>query len=520
MFGGNLLGNDVFKHILSIGYEFETHDFTKLSLNDDNKLIHSFIVPRLLNVLKKEYTAVQVDDNYYEMMDNDLFFKEYIDEPIYELGKTKKNYNANLNIMGDSGTTDFQTILSKKCKDTDDKDSLYQFITNDKTKYKINFTERSKAYCSGFQGVEYIVTFYKPKIEKNIILETFFYACNAIINHLKSFKKIEGKLLLNGKSLFENVKPRYLFNKPNTNLYYLQTNDVIGFEENYFTLGLSGFVPQMTFRTHIIYLLPIMKEIVLQKDYTVDKLNKKTIHIEYLLFVKLEECILLLLKPFKLNLSKNKQIILKTLLVMIIYKIYTYTERYLKYNKNDDDKNDDDEIYLKDFISFNSRHTNYDYYKIIIGLIGKQMFFNIINQPLIISQFMLSKKPDVFTTHLEINDLNYGNPSISWMSYFLFFENPTIKENLKQPEWFLFSGLDSFSNIFNIPNDGTVLIENRYFYNEMASIAKTKYNIPLLGYPTLNKFKLFYKKSLEDKLVKPITHKIKKTKKNQKTHKH
>jgi len=58
------------------------------------------------------------------------------------------------------------------------------------------------------------------------------------------------------------------------------------------------------------------------------------------------------------------------------------------------------------------------------------------------------------------------------------------------------------------------------FYNEMASIAKTKYNIPLLGYPTLNKFKLFYKKSLEDKLVKPITHKIKKTKKNQKTHKH
>ena len=50
-FGGSLLADKKFKKILSIGYEFETHDLTKLSLHQNKEsLINSTLTLRVLHL--------------------------------------------------------------------------------------------------------------------------------------------------------------------------------------------------------------------------------------------------------------------------------------------------------------------------------------------------------------------------------------------------------------------------------------------------------------------------------------
>ena len=48
MFGGNLEANEIYKNIKSIGFEFETHDLSKLLLFDDDTLINTDLTPRTL----------------------------------------------------------------------------------------------------------------------------------------------------------------------------------------------------------------------------------------------------------------------------------------------------------------------------------------------------------------------------------------------------------------------------------------------------------------------------------------
>ncbi len=59
-YGGFYSENEVLKKIISIGYEFETHDLAKLSLSENERdLINSGITTRELKAHTK------YDDNYY-----------------------------------------------------------------------------------------------------------------------------------------------------------------------------------------------------------------------------------------------------------------------------------------------------------------------------------------------------------------------------------------------------------------------------------------------------------------------
>ena len=68
--------------------------------------------------------------------------------------------------------------LNKSCnlnddgkEDLIDKNELYTFDSYCDGKYKINFENWGKQDCGTFADVEWIVTYYKPKISNNIIWE-------------------------------------------------------------------------------------------------------------------------------------------------------------------------------------------------------------------------------------------------------------------------------------------------------------------------------------------------------------
>jgi hypothetical protein len=83
MLGGNIYenDNDIYSHILGIGFEFETNFISKLSLNDDKTiLVNSNISPRLLydkifnqtaSIFDEHYLLISYYDNYYKNEDDD-----------------------------------------------------------------------------------------------------------------------------------------------------------------------------------------------------------------------------------------------------------------------------------------------------------------------------------------------------------------------------------------------------------------------------------------------------------------
>jgi len=65
MKGGNLNATATFKKIISLGYEFETSEISKLSLHQNKKtLINSDIAPRVLPEREERESVKRLDDNY------------------------------------------------------------------------------------------------------------------------------------------------------------------------------------------------------------------------------------------------------------------------------------------------------------------------------------------------------------------------------------------------------------------------------------------------------------------------
>jgi len=146
MIGGNLESNPIFQKILSIGFEFETSDLVKLSLNEDNVLVNTDTVPRTIAHQLKIGKDIKVDENYYNIDD----ILEYFDVPIHQEGKTKDKYNVVMNVGTDiNDDILFMDKLRVLCKNIKHyKNNLYMFetnTTNQKHKfYDIHFSETLK----------------------------------------------------------------------------------------------------------------------------------------------------------------------------------------------------------------------------------------------------------------------------------------------------------------------------------------------------------------------------------------
>ena len=162
-FGGTIGRGSELDHIISIGYEFETSDFSKFSLTENDVLINTNH-----NALYMTEDAKYDDNNYmfdialgidlnqarsYRVsstehpsiassvgvtdMDPDNSFVEYMEEPRPKDGNTVKVAVAN-----DVGATSFTDMLEEKCKGRPvSKNELYAFKTEEGRTFPIAFSD-------------------------------------------------------------------------------------------------------------------------------------------------------------------------------------------------------------------------------------------------------------------------------------------------------------------------------------------------------------------------------------------
>jgi hypothetical protein len=173
---------------------------------------------------------------------------------------------------------------------------------------------------------------------------------------------------------------------------------------------------------------------------------------------------------------------------LIFYKIYSYIQGHTAILKEIFEEGED-KTYLKDYLSFASRHSNAVLYERVKELATqvygiktpqeiKDLFFD---ESICDTLFDTSemnendydddgnfKYGDTTHTHLVKDDPHYGDPMYSVSSYFDYFETADDDE---ENDWFIAAKIDIFSTTFDLTDD-KILLENRYFANEFILFAK------------------------------------------------
>ena len=546
MLGGSLNNNDTFKKILSIGYEFETHDYAKFSLHTNGRtLINSDLVLRNIPDKIEDNTVKIVDDNYLlvripihekeeekeekkeekkeeeeeekkkeeedEMAEFQRIYMEEFGE-LEEKEATEKHLNESyleyfnenrkkdnkkiikFQVTNDIGDGFFAEMLANNCKKIRlPKNKMYFFRTNAGKVFDLKFAENIVEDCETFSGVEYVVTYYKPTQQNpNIILETFIDACSRILDHLGDLEKTMGTLLISdAEAVYTTIgkleKSRKIYHKPNTNLFYLDTYDDEDWVKTRAPRNIKDaiFIPQMTFRCKSSDAIDIMKDI-LNKDpqYKIGKTTIKEQIKEYEDIIKVEKMVDDLIahhnttseSPILLSTDIGKT--LKCYIFLIFYKIYNYVQNHKDLLSK--------KYYLKDFLTYSSRHSNYDLYIRVKQILKKHYRLRTSKKVLEFFYQPTFFKPlydfpnydedefdekgnyiygDGLKDNLKKTNKNYGNPLYSLSSYFEFFEKPLESEFVD--EWFIYSKTDVFSTTFDLKND-VILLENRYFKDEIG----------------------------------------------------
>lgn len=585
--GGSLFASAVFRKILSIGFEFESHDLAKLSLSRDRKsLINSDLTLRTvedkmteddIRIFGNNYLTVHVpksrrsassnrepktpepvpeeklqkedkeqrdleheyaeefgeEEANEEEIDEELAaFLEYIDEQEKEdqfKEKEKDSYleyffetrekdtqhdreNTKFQLTNDNSEIYFSTLLENKCKDLAkkgiQKNEMYLFKTRKGKTYRIQFTDNSSEYCGSFSGLEAVVTYYKPKVERqyvvksenpNIILDTFVDAISRIVDHFANLKKMRGTFLvaddrIHYSPLGSYDNKRELYYKPGTNLFYLSTYDEKDLTKTK-NLATTMFAPQMTFRCNAFDAIEIMKEILASDpSFKLGKKLKREHKGERETITDVERVIDQLIAKHNeqhtdhiIHVNSSSEKNFRTYFFLIYYKVYSYILGHSEILKNPEElKPGEDKTYLKDYLTFASRHSNSVLYervkelaKELYGITDlkelKDLFFD---AKICDSLYEMDEKDydedgnykytDPTATHLQKDEDNYGNPMYSLSSYFDYLETASQDE---EDDWFIAAKLDIFSTTFDLKDD-KILLENRFFAKEFILFAK------------------------------------------------
>ena len=556
--GGNINNQVGLDKILSIGYEVESTNLIKLTETQEfeNTLYNSDSARKDMEEFKKlkdestptsksssESRSISSSNNSIassiSSIDADINERneEQSTAKMYQFEKNKEpgtEYpDAVFNITNDISKPKFNRTLKTLCKNIvvpegesilDIKNNLYKYKENSKKnteekEYNINFKfkQTTEQELYNFTNVEWVVTYYKPQQSKNIILDTFLNMIKNIVNHLDSFEPIPGQFIYtNPTTEEETVVPGKCMLYKSTNeetLYYLQTEQVIN-QQN--SLDNICSKTQMTFSAKAEDIIDVMLKIT--TDYTGFSLNipeiatnleekKNTI-------IKIRTCVDKLYDYFTIsniltkaekNKLRNKKIQikqLKTYMFLILIKINRFYY-FMFYNTLVKTAKKRNYTYLKDLLSFNSRHTNYVLYneikekiKEILELPGEaeskviQIIKNLFLQPEILTEYLIEEdfKSEEFeglidTTTIFSKDFSidkdtqsYGDPTFSLNSYFDFFEEPANNEKnkkqdgitIKYYDWLEYDGHDIFSANMDLKND-IVLLECRFFQDLLTS---------------------------------------------------
>ena len=112
------LVHSIFKHIISIGYEFETHDISKISMVKDNFVVSDTTNPGLKEKLKSG-EATKIDDHSFMIP-----HPEYVNDPDMD-GDDVNNEIMMHTTVDFSEDDNFDTQLNQHCDNSKDKNSLY-----------------------------------------------------------------------------------------------------------------------------------------------------------------------------------------------------------------------------------------------------------------------------------------------------------------------------------------------------------------------------------------------------------
>jgi hypothetical protein len=177
---------------------------------------------------------------------------------------------------------------------------------------------------------------------------------------------------------------------------------------------------------------------------------------------------------------------IKNYLGMLFYKLHIYINYYAI------DKKENKSGYLKDYLTFNSRHSNYVLYNGLKKCLTEyysntkteediiRIIRNLVLQQSILEEFLLEDKSNVRknafspTNILKKKHKQYGNPSYSLYSYLQFFEEPIKNENndddeySKIPDWLVYKEIDIHSTPMELKDD-IVLTEFRGFSKALNS---------------------------------------------------
>jgi hypothetical protein len=531
--------NPIFKKILSIGYELETSSIsklTKISIEDDVLMNTDTAGPDLKKI------ADNAEDEEYALRQEEL-----IELPLYtteslDNNSPEKIENATFLSSNDISITPFTKQLKTYCHDDEaededdifDKDELYKLHIQHGDTYRINFENWSDRDCGMFADVEWIVTYFNPESSDNIIVDTFVNTIKNLLKHLDKLEVHKGILSINfSETDKENIKTpevRTVFKLPDTNMYYMQ----ILFLDQLLKVDDICISPQMTFSCKAYDLINIFKAVLNYQGFSSRNFKQFKVKMDKLLSIikNLEVCIDHLIDDYNSQQPDEKKIIenrnedivksIKAYLLMILYKLDLYINSYTQYLETEKGKKK--VPYFKDFLFFNSRHLNYDFYKEIksclLELFGNRFkeieIIDIIHK-LILNNKILRKylSKDVKIAQLPKTDENYGNPKYSLSSYFNFFEDPIDSADNRNSDneighdWFRYKALDVFSTTMDI-KDRVILTEIRAFRHMLAAymseIATKKlihemtngtcnvskgYSSPDSGYITINAFRQF-----------------------------
>jgi hypothetical protein len=492
--GGELIANEDFKDILSIGFEFESVYLVKLTQQrDSNLLVNTDTTLINLNTDKIK----KFDENNHIIMDEIL---EYT---------TESNEHSDFKILNDIAKSGFNDLTNEECDKFDNTTKKkYEFITLDGRVFNIEIFRNEIPSICNFSNIEWVVTYYQIISETNIILRTFFDACFNLLTSMNELIPIKGDLYnntFNQHAKIGNIKPsRILYNKPGTNVFYLQSHDYDNGEvTNQRTIGTIGITPQMTFRCNIKNVVKIMKTITVTDTFrgkTISKLMSKYDNI-----VSIESCIREIIDEF----NKTSIIIIPTdgpffgYLFLIFYKLKAYIENIEKGGFTS---------YLKNFLPFMARTSNYVLFRKSLKILMKNynlslkdaedLFLVIINYPEIIKKYIKFKNRIKALKIIKENNKDYGNPEKSFMTYFFYF----IK---KKSDWLYVNGFDNYTSNYNLENPDELLIENRHFFTELKNFAKKYCGISLDGDITVNQITKLYNECLKRKLLTPLYEKSK-----------
>ena len=446
--------------------------------------------------------------------------------------------DAVFNITNDISKPKFNRTLKELCKNIvvpegesilDIKNKLYKYKekteeNTEEKEYNINFKfkETTEQELYNFTNVEWVVTYYKPQQSNNVILDTFLNMIKNIVNHLDSFEPITGELIYTNPTTQEEtiVPGKYMLYKSNDEeetLYYLQTEQVIN-QQN--SLDNICSKTQMTFSAKAEDIIDVMLKIT--TDYTGFSRNipeiSTNLEEKKNTIMKIQTCVdklydyftisNILTKDEKIKLRNKKIQIkqLKTYMFLILIKINRFYY-FMFYNDLVKTVKKRNYTYLKDLLSFNSRHTNYVLYneikekiKEILDLGAQagaeseakviQIIKNLFLQPEILTEYLIEEdfKSEEFeglidTTTIFSKDFSidkdtesYGDPTFSLNSYFDFFEEPANNEKnkkqdgttIKYYDWLEYDGHDIFSANMDLKDD-IVLLECRFFQDLLTS---------------------------------------------------